>query len=425
MPSNAYIIGSYSTQFKKWPEKSFRDLTRDACMGVLEDAGMDAGDEVEYVWFGHTGTGGWGPVGYFGQICLLPLVQEGVLPKSVPIANVENACATGSQALHGAWKDILSGQTHLSMAVGVEKVFNPNLSKEAVLKTFSGGDIKPDETREAYGTELMQAYAEAAEMAGIEFKPGGDRTLWMDTYAMQAQLHMLKHGTTQRQIAVGASKNHWYGARNPKAQYQFEVPLEDVLTDRMVSPPLTRSMCAPIGDGAASALLCSEEFLANAPSKVQDRAVRVAASAFSSATSRAIDEPSLSKVAADRAYQQAGVGPDDIDVAEVHDATSFCEVYQSEMMGFCEIGQGGPFVGSGATGPDGTVPTNTSGGLVSKGHPIAATGLSMIYELVTQLRGEAGERQVKGAELALQENGGGVIGLEEAACSVIILAKDR
>jgi acetyl-CoA acetyltransferase len=119
------------------------------------------------------------------------------------------------------------------------------------------------------------------------------------------------------------------------------------------------------------------------------------------------------------------VGPEDIDVAEVHDATSFCEVFQCEMLRFCPEGEGGPFVESGATGPEGTIPTNTSGGLVSKGHPIAATGLSMIYELVTQLRGEAGERQVRGAELALQENGGGVMGLEEAACSVVILAKDR
>jgi acetyl-CoA acetyltransferase len=425
MSKDAYIIGSYSTQFKKWPEKSFRDLSADAVLGALEDAGMDSGEELEFVWFGHTGTGGWGPVGYFGQICLLPLVDRGVLPKGVPIFNVENACATGSMALHGAWKDILAGQSHLSLAVGVEKVFNPNLSKEDIIKTFSGGGGKPDETRQAYMDELLFAYTNAAELTGVDFKPGGDRTLWMDTYAMQAQVHMKKFGTTQEQIAVGASKNHWYGARNPKAQYQFEVPLDKVLEDRMVSPPLTRSMCAPIGDGAASALLCSEEFLANAPAKVKDRAVRVAASAFSSGTNRGVDEPSLSKLAADRAYEMAGVAPAEIDVAEVHDATSFCEVYQSEMMGFCPIGQGGPFVGSGATGPEGEVPINTSGGLVSKGHPIAATGLSMIYELATQLRGEAGERQVEGAGLALQENGGGVIGLEEAACSVIILQKDR
>jgi acetyl-CoA acetyltransferase len=140
---------------------------------------------------------------------------------------------------------------------------------------------------------------------------------------------------------------------------------------------------------------------------------------------RDCDEPSLSKVAADKAYAMTGVGPQDIDVAEVHDATSFCEVYQVEMMGFCPIGEGGRFIESGATMLDGKIPVNTSGGLVSKGHPVGATGLSMLYELTEQLRGEAGARQVKNAKLALQENGGGVIGLEEAACSVIILEKDR
>ena len=140
---------------------------------------------------------------------------------------------------------------------------------------------------------------------------------------------------------------------------------------------------------------------------------------------RDFDEPGLSKVGADKAYEMAGVGPGDIDVAEIHDATSFCEIYQAEMMGLCPIGQGGPFVESGATMLDGKIPINTGGGLVSKGHPVGATGLSMIYELVTQLRGEAGPRQVKGARLALQENGGGVIGFEEAACSIIILEKDQ
>lgn len=138
-----------------------------------------------------------------------------------------------------------------------------------------------------------------------------------------------------------------------------------------------------------------------------------------------MDELGCSKIAADKAYQMAGIGPEDIDVAEIHDATSFSEIYQAEMLGFCPIGEGGKFIESGATMLSGKVPINTSGGLVSKGHPVGATGLSMIYELVTQLRGEAGPRQVKNAEFALQENGGGVIGFEEAACSVIILQRDQ
>jgi acetyl-CoA acetyltransferase len=234
---------------------------------------------------------------------------------------------------------------------------------------------------------------------------------------------MKAHGTTQRQIAAGAAKNHNMGALNPNAQYQFELSVDDVLNDREVSWPLTRSMCAPIGDGAAAALLCSADYLKTLPKAVQERAVKVKASALSGGKYRGLDEPGLTRIAARKAYKQAGVGPDDIDVAEVHDATSFCEIYQVEMLEFCAEGKGGPFVEEGNTMLDGKIPVNTSGGLVSKGHPVGATGLSMIHELTTQLRGEAGPRQVKNARLALAENGGGVIGFEEAAACVTILER--
>lgn len=416
---NAYIIGSYSTQFKKWPEKSFKDLTRDAYLGVLADALMTDGNEIQFAWFGNCGMAGWGQSSIRGQVCFSPLVKEKLFPERVPMINVEGACATASMALHGAWKDILSGQSEVSLAMGVEKTFNPNLDPQEIIKGFGRGMDNFDPQ------ECIQVYHKAAEKIGKKFEPGEGRTLFMDTYAMQASYHMWKYGSTQRQIAVGASKNHWFGANNPKAQYQFEVPLEKVLEDRLVSYPLTRSMCAPIGDGAAAAIVCSEDYLKQCPSSVQNRAVKIKATTLSGGKYRDLDEPGLSKIAADKAYQMAGVGPKDIDVAEVHDATSFCEIYQAEMMGFCPVGDGGKFVESGATSLGGRVPINTSGGLVSKGHPVGATGLSMVYELVTQLRGEAGKRQVKNAEFALQENGGGVMGFEEAACSVIILQKDR
>jgi acetyl-CoA acetyltransferase len=161
------------------------------------------------------------------------------------------------------------------------------------------------------------------------------------------------------------------------------------------------------------------------PKAAQDRAIKVCATTLSGGKYRAPEEPSLAKVAADWAYEKAGIGPEQINLAEVHDATAFSQIYQAEMMGFCPIGEGGKFVEAGETGPGGRVPINTSGGLVSKGHPVGATGVSMIAELVQQLRGEAGERQVPNAEFALAENGGGVIGLEEAACSVVILQRDR
>jgi len=319
-------------------------------------------------------------------------------------------------ALHSAWKDILSGQSQLTLAIGVEKLFFPNDPK-GMLKAFEEGmdRFTPQET--------LDVYQQAGELIGQPFETAPDRTVFMDTYAMQAKYHMWKYGTTQRQIAFGAAKNHNFGAKNPKAQYRFEQTVDQVLEDRIVSYPLTRAMCAPIGDGAAAALLCSENFFKDLPPRVQERAVRVRASIFTGGKYRSFDEPSLSKVAADKAYKMAGIGPGDIDVAEIHDATAFCEICQVEMMGFCPIGKGGPFVESGATTLEGKIPINTSGGLVSKGHPVGATGLSMIYELAAQLRNEAGERQVENAEFALQENGGGVIGFEEAACSVVILQK--
>jgi acetyl-CoA acetyltransferase len=413
-----YIVGIESTQFKKWPEKSFKDLTKEAYVGALVDAGLDSGQDIGFGYFGNCAMHNWKQGMIRGQVCFIPLVREGLFPERVPIINVEGGCATGSMAFHLAWKDILAGQTEVALALGVEKTFipdNPEL-------TFS-------QYQEGFDTFNMEdtfgAYKEAAAKCGKDFDPGPDRTLPMDTYATQASYHMWRHGTTQRQIAVGASKNHYIGTLNPKAQYKFEVPVEKVLQDRVVSYPLTRSMCAPIGDGAAAAILCSEDYLKGLAPQVRERAIKIRASVLTGGKYRGLDEPGLSKVAADKAYAMAGVGPDDIDVAEVHDATSFCEIYQMEMLGFCPIGQGGPFVESGATTLGGKIPTNTSGGLVSKGHPIGATGISMLYELCLQLRGEADERQVENAELAIQENGGGIIGLEEAACSVTILERNN
>ena len=247
----------------------------------------------------------------------------------------------------------------------------------------------------------------------------------MDTYAMQAAYHMKTFGTTREQIAYASSKNHAMGALNPNAQYQFTITPEEVLNDREISWPLTRAMCSPVGDGASAALLCSERFLRGLPKRVQEWAIAVSASVMTGGKYRDLAEPGLSHVAAQKAYAKAGLKPSDIDIAEVHDATSFCEIYQAEMLGFCEIGQGGSYVASGATSLGGELPINLSGGLVSKGHPVGATGLSMIYELVTQLRAEAGSRQSEGADIALAENGGGVIGFDEAACSITILQRSN
>ncbi len=412
--SKVYIIGSYSTAFGRRPQNSVKDLTREAYEQVLGDAGFDDGGPIETIWFGNCGMWTENQGGIRGQVCLTPMVREGRLPERIPLMNVEGGCATASLALNGAWKDILSGQAEMSLAMGVEKTFYPD-DPEQVSKLYCGGIDQYDPH------EWETYYRDAGETAGKAFEPGPDRTIFMDTYAMQACYHMKRYGTTQRQIAAGAAKNHNQGALNPKAQYRFQMTTDEVLADRPITYPLTRSMCAPIGDGAAAAIVCSERVLKTLPGEVRERAVCIAAQGLSGGKYRSLDEDGLSRFAAERAYRMADITPDQIDVAEVHDATSFCEIYQVEMMDFCARGDGGAFVESGATALGGQVPVNTSGGLVSKGHPVGATGLSMTAELVQQLRCEAGERQVEGAHWALAENGGGVIGFDEAACSVLIL----
>ncbi|WP_349645049.1 thiolase family protein [Bradyrhizobium sp. Leo121] len=413
LTNNVYVLGAYATPFGRWPDKSFKQLTRDAYFGALSDAKLEECPPIEAAWFGNCLMHYWGQASARGNVCFIPLVREGWFPERAPIVNVEGGCATASLALAAAFKEIRAGDADLTLALGVEKLYDPD-NQAAMLAEFERGldSFDPQEWEEHY--------AQIGREVGKPFQRSPDRTVAMDTYAMQARLHMQLYGTTAEQIAIGAAKNHCNGALNPNAQYRFEMTPQQVLGDRMVSDPLTRSMCAPIGDGAAAALLCSETFLRAQPAEVQRRAVLIRGLAVTGGKYRLPDEPSLSRAAADRAYAMAGIKPSDVDVAEVHDATSFCEIYQSEMLRFCDVGEGGQFVASGATKIGGALPINTSGGLVSKGHPIGATGLSMCFELVAQLRGEAGARQVPNARIALQENGGGVIGLEEALAAVIV-----
>jgi acetyl-CoA acetyltransferase len=242
----------------------------------------------------------------------------------------------------------------------------------------------------------------------------------MDSYAALARLHMQTFGTTQAQLAAVAAKNHDHSAHNPLAQYRTPMSVEAVLADPLVVWPLTRAMCAPISDGAAAVVLMAESAL---PSAARARAVTLRGQALLSATTRdAADFANhIGARTARAAYEQTGISPADIDVAEVHDATSYAEIQQVENLGLCPIGEGGPHAEAGHTRLGGRTPVNPSGGLVSKGHPVGATGLAQIHELVTQLRGEAGTRQVEGARIAVAENGGGFLDVEEGATVVSVL----
>lgn len=412
---DVYVIGTSCTSFGKRPDDGFKTLTREAYLDCLADAGLETGEMIEQAWFGNCGMGTFGQRNIRGQVCFTPLVRDGLFPERVPMINVEGGCATASMAFHGAWKDVASGDMDAALAIGVEKTFFPG-DPQRTSEIFAGG-IDQIDPQEWHGY-----YRDRSEETGKPFDPeSGGGTIFMDTYAMQAAWHMKQWGTRQEQIAMAASKNHWHGSLNPKAQYRFEVSVEDALQDREVSWPLTRAMCAPIGDGAAAALLVSEESLAKQPAETRDRAIKVRASVLSGGKYRDPKEPGLSRVAAQKAYAKSGLAASDVDILEVHDATSFCEIYQLEMLGFADDGAGGNLIESGATRLGGRLPVNLSGGLVSKGHPVGATGLSMIHELSLQLRGEAGDRQSEKARIGLAENGGGVIGFDEAACSVILL----
>jgi len=400
-------------KFGKYLEKGVKQLTGEALDLVLNDCGLETGD-IEAAWFSNCF---WGMYAFQHSIRGQVALSANGLDR-VPIINVENACASASTALHSGWASIKAGAYDCALAIGVEKLYDEDRKK--VMQGFiAGTDV--EET-----TQLIEAFKKqqkekkeklAAERKAESEKPGG-HSVFMDFYAMGARWHMKQYGTTQRQLAAIAAKAHNNSTLNPLAQYTFPMSVDQVMEDREVAFPLTRAMCAPIGDGAAAAIICSERFLRKHPSP---RAIRIRASIMKSGSREG--QSDISERAAGAAYEMAGLGPQDIDVAEVHDATAYGELHQYEKMGFCAEGEGGPFAESGATEIGGKIPVNTSGGLMSRGHPIGASGLAMIYELVTQLRGEAQKRQVENPRIALAENGGGTIGLGEAAMAIHILEK--
>ena len=414
MNDKVYVYSVGMTKFGKFLDKGIKDLTGEALESVRKDCELNF-KEIESAWFSNSA---WGMYEFQHSIRGQVALSANKIDK-IPIINVENACASGSTAFHGAWMAIKSGLYDCVLAIGAEKIYQEDRKK------MMGGFITytdVEKTRKLIEQLKQMAEKEKAKKAkeqGTEETKGkkGGHSAFMDLYAMAARNHMKKHGTTKRQYAVVAAKNHNNSTLNPLAQYTFPMTVEEVMEDYEVAYPLTRSMCAPVGDGAAAAILCSKKFLKEHPT---DRAVLIRASVLKSGSWRTDD---VAKRASKTAYEMAGLSPQDINVAEVHDATAFGEIHQIEQMGFFPIGQGGPFTESGTTALDGKIPINPSGGLLSRGHPIGASGLAQLYELVVQLRGEAGKRQVNDPKFALAENGGGNIGFGEAALCIHILEK--
>lgn len=416
---DVYVIGVGMTRFGKWPEESIKTLCKKAVTAACEHAGIGPKD-IETAAVGNAFQGiATGQESIRGQVVLRPM---GI--GDIPVFNVENACASSATAFQVAWMDLALGLHGIGLALGFEKMYLEDRDKR--LSLFSAAmdqDVvqammKMMKQHEEKSREKLEKKQEGDKGAGK--KSEGKRSAFMDLYAMAARMHMDKYGTTQRQFAAISAKNHTNSQYNPYAQYQNPMTIDEVLAAPLISYPLTRPMCSPVGDGAAAAILATKSVVKRLGIK---KPVKVLAAMLGSGKDRSMDEPDLAERLSARAYETAGIGSSDIDVLEVHDATAFGELRALEGLGFCPVGEGGPFSEAGNTAIGGKIPTNPSGGLESKGHPVGATGVGQVCEIVWQLRGEADKRQVEGARIGMCENGGGNIGVEEAAMNIIILER--
>ena len=374
---DVYVLGVGMIKFGRYPDKDVPQLGADAALLALKDAGMTIKD-IELLVCGNL----FQSSSMNAQRILQQIGQTGI-----PALNVTNACATGSTAFREAYVGIASGMYDITMAVGVEQMGKMGL--------LGGGARSGGESVEGVlGSGLMPA---VFGQAGVE--------------------HMRKYGTTFEQFAKVSVKNHKHSVHNPLSQYQVEVSLGDVVKGRMVAYPNTLYMCCPTGDGAAAAILVSAEKMKQFTAKP----VKVACSVLTSDpwTDRDLTMPdvnTLTRNAAKQAYEKAGLGPKDLDLVELHDCFATAELLHYENLGLCSEGEAGRMIDEGRTSIGGEIPVNASGGLLSKGHPLGATGVANIYEVVTHLRGQAGARQVEGAKAGMAH----VIGLG-SACTIHIL----
>ena len=364
------IVGAGMTRFGELWKSSLRDLFVEAASAALQSAGAD---HLDSIYVGNMSGGQ-----FVGQEHIGPLCADNLGMAGVAATRVESACASGGAALRAAYLEVASGASDLVLASGVEKM-NDGADVTEVLATAS------DQETEVYH--------------GITF-PG--------LYAMIARAHMAAFGTTEEDLAWVSVKNHRHGAKNPNAQFRREVTVDEVMASSIVAEPLRLLHCSPVTDGAAAVLLCP---LSEAK-KYTDRPVKILGSGMATGTLALADRANPAildsvQLASERACKAAGVGPGDIDVAEVHDCFSIAEICCIEAIGLVDHGQGGTAARTGMTALGGKVPINTSGGLKSKGHPVGTTGVAQAIEIFEQLRGDAGDRQVQDARIGLTQNMGG------------------
>lgn len=387
---NVIVSGVGMTPFGKFLDRNMKSLSEEAVKAALADAGVSA-DDVDQVYFGNAAAGV-----VTGQEMIRAqssLRNTGLAGK--PMFNIENACASGSSALHLAWLSIASGQSETALVVGTER-----LSHEDKAVSF-GAFTKAVDLEEPMPEGITK----------------GSGSVFMDIYAAKTRAWMATNGAEAADFARVVVKSRKAGSLNPQAQFRKETTVDEVLGSRMVSDPLTLFMCSSIGDGAAAVFLCSEDYA----KRLNTKPVRIRASAVVSA--KVEGERDLVAVAAARkAYEQAGIGPEEVHVAELHDASAPAELIHYENLGFCKPGGAAELIRSGATDLGGRISVNPSGGLLSRGHPIGATGVAQIVELTQQLRGQSGARQRPDAKVALAENNGGQLAGDSAVAVVTILS---
>jgi acetyl-CoA acyltransferase len=395
MSEDVWILGIDMIKFGKYPDKDIIDLAAEATTGALKDAGVTM-KEIGVLGFGNlvgTGTG--------------QALQKEVGQTGIPVYNVANACATGATALRVAVMAVKSGEVDYGLAVGVEKLAGAGL--------LAGGSRTSDsDTWTPKGRQ--GAVAPLDGRLGTDTMPG--------VFAQIGQEYGHKYGGASFELFAKISeKNHMHSTLNPKAAYQKQMSLESIMNDVMIAYPNTRPMCSANCDGAAAAVVVSDAKLKTLSAEQRRRALKISASVLTSdpweeACQILPNVNTLTRRAAQQAYELAGIGPDDLDLVELHDCFATAELVHYDNLMLCEEGGAVDFFNSGATWRDGKTPVNVSGGLESKGHPIAATGIANIWEVATHLRGEAGSRQIEGARVGLAH----VIGLG-SACGVHILEK--
>ncbi len=398
MSEPVWVLGVSMLKFGRYPDKDTVDLGAEAAIAAMTDAGVTIHD---------MGVMGVGCL-YEANAMLGQRIQKQIGQTGIPVYNVANACATGATAIRTVITTIKSGEADMGLAIGVEQMGKMGL--------LGGAGRGRSEKHEYKRNGRYGAVMGTEGILGTNLMPG--------VFAQAGMEYAYKHGGVGfEQFAKVAEKNHWHSQHNPLAQYQKVFTLEEVMGAEMISYPNTLLMCCPTGDGAAAAVVVSDSKLKSLSSEQQKRAVKVSASVLTSDpwTEDGQVQPdvnTLTRNAADKAYELAGVGPDDLDLVELHDCFATAELCHYDNLRLCEPGGAGAFIDSGGPRRDGKTPVNVSGGLISKGHPLGATGVANVFEVTTHLRGEAGDRQIDGATVGMTH----VIGLG-SACSVHILEK--